>query len=58
MINNCPFCGEEKDENDVLDIGHMAFRIHCTKCKCYGPKAKSQKLAIEKWNKTFNETRN
>ena len=49
-INNCPFCNEPKNGGDVLDIGHLAFCVHCTKCECYGPKAESRELAIEKWN--------
>ena len=56
MINNCPFCGEEKDENDILNVGNMAFCVHCAKCHCYGPKANSREMAIEKWNKAKNET--
>lgn len=54
-INNCPFCNEEKDSNDVLDIGRLAFCVHCPKCLAYGPKAKSKEAAIEKWNEAKNE---
>jgi transcription elongation factor Elf1 len=55
-INNCPFCKEPKDSNDVLDIGRLAFCVHCAKCKCYGPNAESQEMAIAKWNEeTENE---
>jgi len=58
-INNCPFCNEPKDGNDVLDIGHLAFCVHCSKCRCYGPNAESQEMAIEKWNEAGkDETRN
>lgn len=56
-INDCPFCNEEKDGGDVLDIGHMAFCVHCTNCQCYGPKEKSKELAIEKWNKAAGKSR-
>lgn len=55
--NPCPFCGKDDvtyeytEDQDSTGLIFTAWRAYCVNCGAAGPKANSEKLAYEKWEK-------
>lgn len=49
-LKPCPFCGN----TDVYSSPHVPF-IVCKKCRCWGPKKRTVKQAIDAWNRRAGE---
>lgn len=54
----CTFCGNKKhlfiDSSNDLTISRT-FHIHCSLCRCNGPKMPTVALAVKAWNYAHRE---
>jgi len=52
-LKDCPFCGHKLRESNIshYNLAGKRYYIVCPKCACHGPNVRSEKGAIEAWNK-------
>ena len=53
-LKPCPFCGCDKVM--TWHVGHrdLPWMVECTGCMAEGPWAKTEKEAMELWNRRYN----
>lgn len=49
-LKPCPFCGAQGEDLILLKDDYAGRQIKCWQCKAYGPVARTDTDAKEKWN--------